>query len=143
MSNVNNYEFAKQLDQFKVRILDPQIKRVEEAKAIMDNKDYPWKDEEAKTAGQAKFDNYKSWLAFYQEFYNQGMLLVQQHENLTNKMSKVYDSWFTNISNEGKQETELMSSQAEILCELFGEIYKELAPLKLEGMKPPKALNLK
>ena len=57
-------------------------------------------------------------------------------------MSKVYDKWWNDISNEGKQETEIMSMQADMMNEMFGEIYKELKPLNLEGLKPPQALNL-
>jgi hypothetical protein len=143
MSNVNNYAFAKNLDQFKVKVLDPQIKRCDEAEVVMHDEKHVWKSDEEKKTSQAVYDRYKAWKAFYQAHYDEGMNLVKQHEALVDKMSKVYDSWFQNISNEGKQETELMSSQADILCELFGEIYKELAPLKLEGMKPPQGLNLK
>ena len=58
-------------------------------------------------------------------------------------MSKVYDKWYSDISNDGKQEVELMSCQADWLCEVFGEIYKELLPLNLGGMKAPAALNMK
>jgi len=75
-------------------------------------------------------------------FYKAGRNLVGQHENLVNKMSKIYDNWYNNISNDGKQEVEMMRSQADLLCELMGELYKELLPLQLEGMRPPHGLNL-
>jgi hypothetical protein len=67
---------------------------------------------------------------------------VKQHEALVNSLSRWYDTWYANISNEGKQETELMSSQADMLNSIFTEIYNELKPLNLEGMKAPKAMNL-
>lgn len=142
MSNVNNYAFAKHLDQFKIKMLDPQIKRVADAEAVMHDPRRAAQTVEADKIMQAKYDNYKAWLTFYQAHYDEGMTLVKQHEQLVNKMSKIYDKWYSDISNEGKQETELMSSQADILCELFGEIYKEIAPLKLEGVKPPHGMNL-
>jgi hypothetical protein len=143
MSNMNNYAFAKQLDQFKAKILDPQIKRVADAEAIMHDPNHQWKDEEQKKKGQATYDNYKAWLVVYQTHYDEGMKLVKQHESLVNTMSKIYDRWYSDISNEGKQETEMMSMQADMLCELMGELYKELLPLNLPGMKPPQGLNLK
>jgi len=143
MSNVNNYAFAKHLDQFKIKMLDPQIKRVEDANTIMHDPRRAAQTVEADKIMQAKYDNYKAWLSFYQAHYDEGMTLVKQHEQLVNTMSKVYDRWYSDISNEGKQEVELMSMQADLLCELMGEIYKELAPLKLPDMKPPQGLNLK
>ena len=85
--------------------------------------------------------SFKDWLAFYQEFHRQGMELVKQHEGLTNNLSKWYDTWYGGISNEGKQETEMMNIQADMLQEVFLEIYKELKPLNLD-IKPPQALNL-
>ncbi len=142
MSNVNNYVFAKHLDQFKIRVLDAQIKRVSEAKVIMEDKNYVWKEGQKEIA-DAKYKSYLEWLAFYQEFYNQGMIFVRQHEGIVDKLSKWYDKWYQDISNEGKQEVEMMSIQADMLNEIFCEMYKELLPLNLEGMKSPKALNLK
>lgn len=141
MSNVNNYAFAKQMDQFKLKILDPQIKRVADAEKIMHDNNYKWDSEDAKKAGQVKYDNYKAWMKFYDEFYKQGMELVKQHENLVNNLTKWYGKWYDDISNEGKQETELMSSQADFLNEIFSEIYVDLKPLNLD-LKPPQALNL-
>ena len=143
MSNVNNYKFANLLQLFQTKVIDPQIKRVEEAQAIMDDSTYQWKDKAQKESGEARLKSYKDWLAFYQEFHRQGMELVKQHEGLTNNLSKWYDKWREDVSNEGKQEVEIMSSQADFLNEIFSEIYRELLPLKLEGMKAPAPLNLK
>lgn len=142
MSNVNDWKFANQLEVFNKKVIDPQRKRVDDAQVIMDNKDYPWKDAQEKTLGEAKLKNFKQWLQFYLEFYGQGLILVKQHENLTNQLAKWYARWYRDISNEGRQETELMPSQGDILNEIFCEIYKELLPLKLE-INPPAALNLK
>jgi hypothetical protein len=143
MSNVNNYAMAKQMDQFKLKVLDPQIERTAKAEEIMKDEKHVWANEDQKKIARAQYDSYRAWLAFFQLHYDEGMKLVKQHETLVDKMSKMYDSWYQNISNEGKQETELMSSQADILCEIMGELYKELAPLNLPGMKQPSPLNMK
>ena len=142
MSNTNNWQFAKMLDQFNLKVIDPQRKRVDDAEKIMHDLSYPWKNAEEKNLGEAKLQNYKAWLLYYLEFYKQGLLLVNQHETLVNKMSKWYQVWYENISNEGRQEVELMPSQADLLGEIFCDIYKELQPLHLE-INPPLALNLK
>jgi hypothetical protein len=143
MSNVNNYAFANKLESFKQKILDPQIKRVADAEKIMHDDKYPWESDESKKAGQAKYDSYKAWLAVYQTHFDEGMKLVNQHEQLTDKLSKWYDKWRNDVSNEGVQEVEMMSMQAEFLNEIFCEMYKELLPLGLDGMKAPAALNMK
>lgn len=137
---LNNYAFANELDQFKVTVLDPQARKVEEAWKIMSDIHYPWKDEEQKNRGQAQLDNYKAWLDFYQKFYDAGLKMCVQHEQFTDSLSKWYDIWYNNISNNGKQETEMMEMQAGMLNEIFVEIYKALKPLNLE-IKPPTALN--
>lgn len=142
MSNVNNYQFAEMLKVFQSKVIIPQRKKVADAEVIMADEKHQWRDEAQKAAGQEQLRVYKIWLQFYEKFYEEGLRLCTQHEQLTDHLSKWYDKWYSDISNEGKQETELMSSQAEMLCEIFGEIYKELSPLKLEGMKPPKAMNL-
>jgi hypothetical protein len=143
MSNANNYAFANKLQSFKEKILDPHVEKTAKAEKIMHDPNYKWENEEKKKLAQAQYAVYKAWQMQYQTFYDEGLKLCTQHESLVNKMSKVYDNWYQNISNEGKQETEIMSSQADMLCELMGEIYKELLPLNLPGMKPPQGLNLK
>ncbi len=143
MSNVNNYAFSNKLESFKQKVLDPHIAKIEKASKIMHDTNYKWESEDSKNTAQARYESYKAWGLFYQTFYDEGIKLCTQHENLVNTMSKVYDSWYNNISNEGRQETEIMSSQADILCELMGELYKELLPLKLEGVKPPNGLIMK
>jgi len=142
MSDVNDYAFAKQIDLFKKEVLDKQETRVSEAKKIMDDPNYQWKDEAQKTTAKAKLDNMKWWLGFYQKHYDEARKLISQHERLVDSLSKWYDKWYADISNEGRQETEMMSMQADMLQEIFSEIYKTLQPLNLEGVKPPKALNL-
>jgi len=138
---INNWEFARELDQFKLKVIDPQEKRTEEALKIMTDLNYKWESVDQKKAGQAKLDNYRIWLDFYNKHYLLGKKLVDQHERLVDALSKWYDTWYKNISNEGKQEIEIMQIQADMMNEIFGEIYKALQPLNLD-IKPPKALNL-
>ena len=142
MSNVNNYLFAQKLDIFKAKILDPQKEKVEKASKIMKDDTYKWDSEEKKKAGQAQYDAYKAWLAVYETHYAEGMKLCAQHEALVNKLSKLYDKWYKDISNEGRQEVELMSIQADWINEIFTEIFKELQPLKMD-IKAPQPLNMK
>ena len=88
MSNINDYKFAKMLDLFQTKVIEPQIKRVDDAQVIMDNPTYQWKDEAHRALGVAKLKSFKDWLAFYQEFHRQSMELVKEHEGLTNNLSK-------------------------------------------------------
>lgn len=141
MSNINDWAFANKLELFKNKVLDPQNKRVEEAKKIMDDPNYQWKDAEQKKIGQAKYEVIAQWLKFYQDFYEEGRKLVQQHEGLVDKVSQWYYKWYENVSNEGRQDVEMMSMQADILQSIFVEMYEQLKPLNLD-VKQPKALNL-
>jgi len=143
MSNVNNYRFAEMLKVFESKVLIPQRAKYESAKKVMDNPNHPWKDQAQKDAGDAQYKSYKGFLDFYEAFYAEGLTLCTQHEQLTDHLSKWYDKWREDISNDGKQEVELMSSQADFLNEIFSEMYKELLPLNLKEMKSPAALNLK
>lgn len=138
---VNNYAFANQLDAFKVKVIDPQSKKVDGAFKIMSDLHYPWKDEEQKQLAQARLDSYKAWLDFYKLHYNEGLKLTTQHEQLVDQISKWYDNWYNNISNKGRQEPEMMEMQADMLQEIFIEMYKILQPLNLD-IKQPNALNL-
>lgn len=142
MSNVNNWEFSNHLQNFQTKILEPQRKKIVDAEVIMHNPAHPWKDEAQKQAAGKQLEVYKAWLLVYQTHYDAGMRLVQQHEAMVNQLSKWYNVWRENISNEGRQEVEMMGSQADMLQQVFEEMYKELLPLKLE-IKAPAPLNLK
>lgn len=138
---VNDYAFANQLEIFKKKVIDPQAEKVDGAFKIMSDLHHPWKDAAQKELAQARLDSYRQWLEFYNKFYNEGLQMVCQHEALVNSLSKWYDSWYNNISNKGRQESEMMDMQADMLQEIFAEIYKALQPLNLD-IKPPNALNL-
>ena len=143
MSNVNDYQFANMLKIVQSKMIEPQRKKVEDAQNIMDDPMHAWKDAAQKKAGEEQLKAYKAWRDFYESLYNEALKLCTQHENLVNNLAKHYARWYDEVSNEGKQEVEMMSMQADTLNEIFSEIYKELQPLKLEGIKPPAALNLK
>src|SRR5512138_2529602 len=115
MSNVNNWEFSKHLQNFNTKILEPQKKRVVDAEVIMHNPAHPWKDEAQKQAGAKQLEVYKAWLLVYSTHYEAGKQLVQQHENMVNLLAKWYNVWRENVSNEGRMETEIMGSQADML----------------------------
>lgn len=135
----NNWEFAKALDVFKAKMIDPQQKRVDDAWAILEDDKYPWTSEEQKKTGEKKFDQYRAWLAYYIEVHKQGMELVKQHEQLTDLVALVYMRWYDKISDNGQQPAEMMNMQAQMLQEIFREIYNVLEPLNI-GIKPPTAL---
>ena len=141
MSNTNDYLFARLLDRFKQSIIMPHDAKVEQAQGIMNNPNYPWKDDNQKEAGKKQLENYLIWKKFYDEWYNEGKKLCVQHENLTNLVARWYNKWREDVSNEGRQETEIMGSQAEILHSIFEEMFKEIKDLNLD-IKPPKAMNL-
>lgn len=143
MNNVNNYRFAEVLKTFENKLVIPQRTKVANASKILNDPNHPWKDDTQKEAGKEQLKAYKAWLDFYETFYAEGLALCVQHENMVNHLSKWYDKWRNDISNEGVQEVEIMSMQAEFLNEIFSEMYKELQPLNLEGVKPPAALNIK
>jgi len=94
---VNNYAFANELDAFKQKVIQPQSAKVDGAFKIMTDLHYPWKDDAQKQLAQAKLDNYKQWLDYYNHFYNEGLKITCQHEALVNTVSKWYDNWYNNI----------------------------------------------
>ena len=142
MSNINNWKFANLLEQFKAREIDTFAFELKKAEEIINDKNYQWKDETQKKIGQAKFSRMNDRLAFLNHVFENGKDLCIQHENLVNKLVKWYEKWRKDISNDGIQECEMMQSQADMLGDIFSEIYRELMPLKLD-LKEPKALNLK
>jgi hypothetical protein len=141
-SMVNNWKFAEQLDQYKSRELDPLVKEVDAAFKIMTDINYKWVDEEQKKLSQAKYDRISARLLFIKAFLEDGIVLVRQHEDLVTLLSKLYDTWYSEVSNDGKQETDLMEGQALKINEIFTELFNALKPLGLEGVKPPKENNI-
>ena len=142
MGNVNNYEFSNILETVKKRMVEPQRVKVADAQKIMSDPMHQWKDAGQKKAGEERLKSYKAWLEFYEKFYDEGVKLCTQHETLVNNLSKNYDRWYSEVSNEGRQEAEMMSMQADIMQEIFCDFYQELKPLGLD-IKQPQALNLK
>jgi len=140
-NKVNNYEFARMLDRYKREELDPLDTEVDKAYKIISDLDYKWKDDEQRRFANIKFDKMSARNAFLQKFYKEGMNITLQHESLVNNLCKWYEVWRNDVSNEGRQETEMMTMQADILHGIFTEIWEVLKPLELD-IKPPNGLNL-
>ncbi|MCE5225240.1 MAG: hypothetical protein LLG05_05205 [Porphyromonadaceae bacterium] len=141
MSNLNNYAFSNLLTTFNATEIDRLQKQVDDAWKILSDVNYQWKDEEQKKAGQVRFNNMKARLEWLNKFNDEGQRLCNQHETLVNKLCKLYERWWNEVSNEGKQEREIMSMQADALQDIFVEIWKELKPLDL-NLPMPNGLNL-
>lgn len=139
---VNNYEFAKILDRFKREVLDPLDTEEDKAFKIISDLNYKWASDDQRKLANAKFDKLSARNAFYKKMYKAGMDLTLEHERLVNALCRWYGKWREDISNEGVQESEMMSAQADFLNEIFSEMYKAIEPLNLD-IKKPAALNLK
>jgi Mg2+ and Co2+ transporter CorA len=138
---VNDWAFAQVLDQFKKAEVDFLEDKVDEAFKIISDLNYKWRDDEQMKLGHKKHDMMAQRLYFLKKVYNEGMTLVKQHESLVSLLSKWYMIWYENVSDEGRQGSEMMESQADLLNEIFVEIYKVLKPLNLD-IKQPHPLNL-
>jgi hypothetical protein len=139
---VNNYEMAHILDLFKRDVLDPLDIEEDKAFKIISDLNYKWASDEQRKLANAKFDKMSARNAFYKKMYKSGMDLTLEHERLVNALCRWYGKWREDISNEGVQESEMMSAQADFLNEIFSEMYKAIEPLNLD-IKKPAALNLK
>ena len=133
---VNNWDAAKELERFKNRYLDPLDKKFEEAKSIIEDSTYPWK-KNIKERAIERFKELDTEVIDFHRLYNAMFELIQQHEGATNVMTEIYSKWYHKVSYEGQQMSEMMSSQAEVLQELFQLLYNTIEPLKLD-LKPPK-----
>lgn len=138
----NNYEFAGILDEFLEKEVQAQEKRNKEAFAILTDIHRKWDSTEQREAAEAKYKAMEKRLQLLTRVYDAGRKMAKDHENLTDKTASWYAKWYNTVSNEGRQETELMEAQANVLNEIFLEMYREIADLEL-NLKPPAALNLK
>jgi hypothetical protein len=138
---VNDWEFAKTLDKFLEVEVNPLGSEVNKAFGIVNDLNYKWRDEAQKEIGIAKYKQMDGKLRFLRSVYIEGKNLCVQHETLVNNLAKWYDKWYNDISNNGKQEAEIMEAQADMLNGIFSEIFEVLQPLNLD-IKPPNALNL-
>jgi len=141
MSNVNNWKFATVLDEFSKREVEYLRVETERAQEIVENPNYPWKDDKQKEFGIARYNKMKDRLAFLKYVLEEGKNICTQHETLVARLAKYYDQWYSEVSNNGKQECEVMSEQADILQNIFVEIWKELKPLGL-NLPMPNGMNL-
>lgn len=132
----NNYAFARLLDEFEEKEVKFLSKRLDEAFVILSDPNYKWKDDAQKLTAQKKYEGMETRHKFLREFHTEGMKLVRQHEGMTDRLSGLYQMWYKNISFNGKQEKEMMSEQADMLRDIFEQIFQILEPLKL-NFKPP------
>lgn len=133
---VNDWKAAKELDVFVKLFLDPSTERTLEARKILEDPNYKWKKGE-KDRAKAKFQKIEGENINLHRFVNAVRGLIDDHEALTDTLTEVYSAWYNNIASDGKQPTEMMSMQAEILQYQFHRIFEALEELKLD-LKPPK-----
>jgi len=142
MSVFNNYRFSRLLDEFNKKVILQHEKLVEKAEKIMADENYKWDSLQQKERASARLKDLQELKEFYRNFYDEGLKLCVQHENLTNLVVKWYSKWREDISYNGMQEKEMMTLQADMLHDIFSEMYKEIKVLNVD-VKEPKALNLK
>jgi hypothetical protein len=142
MSVFNNYRFSRLLDEFNKKVILQHEKLVEKAEKIMADENYKWDSLQQKERASARLKDLQELKEFYRNFYDEGLKFCVQHENLTNLVVKWYNTWREDISYNGMQEKEMMTLQADMLHDIFSEMYKEIKVLNVD-VKEPKALNLK
>lgn len=132
---LNNFKFGTVLDEFEAHLIKPMEEELKKANEIILDPNYPWKEGQ-KDKALARRDSMSKIAIMYSEYHRHGGILASQHETLVNKLSEIYACWYNNISNKGKQPTEMMDSQADMLQNIFKDIYDILEPLKLPIEKP-------
>jgi len=132
---VNNWKAAEELESFKQKYLDPLNKKVEEARAIMDDPEQKWKGDQ-KLRAKAKYQALDTQNIDFHRLYNAIMELILQHEKQTDLLATIYQDWYNKISQKGIQPAEMMAMQAAVLQKIFEKIYDIIEPLKLELPKP-------
>jgi len=125
------------MDQFKEKHIDPLDKRIQEARAIFKDTNKKWKEGELqkmKKKYEEIQDSYTYLLTLHSYIYR----LIRQHEGLVSKLCDLYATWYLDISNDGKQSTEMMQTQADILQGIFTDLYNLLEPIIKNDLKAPK-----
>ncbi len=128
---VNNWKAAEELERFKQRYLDPAKAKVDEARKILEDPLYKWRKDEKDRAKQ-KFAILDTKNIDYHRIYAATMELIAQHERQTDLLTEIYSLWFHNVSNKGKQPSEMMNMQADLLQSYFQRIFEAVEPLKLQ-----------
>lgn len=136
-SIVNNWECAKELDHWKEFYWDTLDKEVKRAFEIIQDPNYKWLDKEQKERADGKYKILDSRNIDYARLYNAVKKLISQHEAIVDIMASSYANWYNNVAYDGQQQREMMQGQANILQEIFINIFKALEPLNLK-FNPPK-----
>ena len=137
---VNNWKAADELESFKQKYCDPQNKRVEDARKILEDSTHKWKKGE-KVLAKAKLAAIDTANIDLHRLHSEMLHLIVQHESLTDMLTEIYAQWYNNVSVKGEQKSEMMSAQAELLQSYFQRVYDAIEPLKLE-LLPPKIKEL-
>lgn len=138
---VNNWKAAEELQRFKVRVLDPQKERVEEARKILNDPNYKWRKGE-KEASKNKFALLEAKDIDNHRIYSACMELITQHEDLTDMLTEIYITWYDMISTDGLQPLEIMKMQQQIIQDIWRKIYAAIQPVISEEItKPPKQIE--
>jgi hypothetical protein len=137
---LNNWKLARINDRLMAEVIIKAQIQIGEAQHILKNPDYDWAGKN-KEAAEAKFNLMCKNNEFFEELHAAAKELIMQHEGLTENMCKWYHQWIDYISDDGKQGTELLQEQADMLNEIFYDIFRYLDSLKID-IKAPKALNM-
>lgn len=138
---LDNYQYAKILDEFRDKIIAPLEKQITEANGILSDPERQWDTEEQRQAAFGRKSQLENRFQYLDGFYRRTMEFVKSYEALTDLLALWYKTWYENISYRGRQEQEMMSSQADQLHGIFEQLYFLLEPLKLD-LPAPQALNL-
>jgi hypothetical protein len=125
---INNYELAKRLDAFEMIYLTPLQERLFKAQNVLWGSDTKMTPTERKRAEKA-FQDMDAKCGDFKMFIEDVRKLVGQHESLVTKLSGMHTVWESKILYKGQQPKEMMTSQANMLFEIFSDLGKILEPI--------------
>lgn len=120
LEKANNYEAAEVLDQFESKVILPLRERIEKGESIL--RSGLKKSEKIKY--EKDHEQLKSRLKYFTHVQMSFKVLIKQHESITTKLVQIYHDWYNNVSVKGKQPSEMMEEQAEMLEKMFEMIYE-------------------
>lgn len=132
---VNNYEAATILDMFNDVYISDLNNRIELLEGrLLDS--HEWKYGEREKVGYRLTDMKKAY-DFYKKMYTAFKRLITQHEAITTDLVQIYRDWYKNVSEDGKQPSEMMEEQAAILQGFFVKIYGYIEEIVKDDLKAP------
>lgn len=135
---VNNYEAINEAGVFRKKYIVPLQERSANARKVFGDADHKWKDDKEKKAAQKKFDDIQERVNDYNVLYDKVLKLAREHEGLVDLLTQQYMRWHGQVSFSGQQQKEMMQGQADILQDIFTQIYEALDNLCLYLPKPTK-----